>query len=440
MAKHLKDIVEEGFARLESLAEKRREILYRADQIASSTTGDHTDSADSKLRHAETSLMTEMESKSKQLLSELEKTLSDEDESGRHFLESGKSRLKLKISGTLTELAQTKAHLLDGSVERLDSLFQELEKDSDVARRHLQSEVERLLADLASSCKANHAKLLQTQSEVEAKLSEETQPLMAELAKTFQWKLEAIEKRRSEIVEELDKMHAQQVKRLAENLNESALTPILREQFASMKQSCVGKEQEMSALQDETYTQVTELFSKTGKESLETLQNEYENSRTATISNLEDLKSFKSGILKQQQSYFSDRSQEVKVHVEAICSELITQSGGTASNNKVDAAFMETSTQLNSLTGELNNKLENLLQSQAEGLSKLGQSTSRNFSNLLQDFKTQMQDMLKQQELLCQDKEQSLLKQLAHLEEQVARFTESNKSEGSIELNGGSSE
>src|SRR6185295_4321566 len=115
MGKNLKDIVDEGFSQLAVLAEKRAEILSRAEKISEAAGGSKASDAEQKLRNSESEYVAEMNARSGQLLQELKTTLAEVTDDNITFQGGVRSNFKQQVSGIINELERSKTYHINGT-------------------------------------------------------------------------------------------------------------------------------------------------------------------------------------------------------------------------------------------------------------------------------------------------------------------------------------
>lgn len=427
MGKHLKDIVEDGFSRLEELADRRRQILSRAQEVAIASLNPQNEAMENKLNQSESALVSDMNEKAEQLLHELKETLEQASESNRHFLNGVKENLEMRLNGTLSEILNSKSNISAGVTERLDSLFNELEKDSESAKSTLNSELNRLISELEGICKGQQTQLLKSQSQIDARVSIECGQLKSSLSEVLNQVLSNLDKKRSDTTATLVSLYQQQKEKLNTKSEESSIDPsaVLSEQFEKMKSTCAEGKQTMVQTSNKLLQSTLEELTSLSRSRLATLDADCALARDLVSRNLETLQGFKERMSTDHELALSEREKDIKNRAAAIYMDMITMQNpsdpGSGSANG-ENLFVSTSIELKQMAESLNLQLSDLLQTHSEGLTKLLSSAVRSYSNMMNDFRTQLLELLKEQEEGCIKKEQSLEKQLVLLEGQIAKI------------------
>ncbi len=254
MAKNLKDIVDEGFAKLALLAEKRTEILQRSEEIANAASGPQSVIADQKMTAAESGYRAEINSQLDRLLEDLRQTLVQVAENNQIFLASSKENLRLRIARILRELEQTQEFSLTGTSQNLESLILQLEKDFEANRSDLRSEAVKHLGELESLCKRSQSWLHQSQAEIAGKLASSEYELTGLLGESFGDLVHQAEERRrlvSESLEDFYRMQDEQMAAATEELNEETSLAVTKS-LNDMNKLCAETEKKLEAARDQT--------------------------------------------------------------------------------------------------------------------------------------------------------------------------------------------
>lgn len=418
MGKLLKDIIDEGFTKLEGLAEKRREILTRAEKVIKEASDPQSDLLEGKMKAAESSSVAEMSTRVDKLMHELRHSLTEQAESNAIFTSGIKNSLKMHGLGIHNELNQTKAHYINGASERLDSLISELEKDSVSFKRNLGSELAKILFDLNSFCKSNQSSLMQSQSDIEAKISLRQHELNTLLGTTFNEIVGEAEQKRKQVNDFLDNLYRRQLEKMDAETEElhGRISKVVKEHLDNMKDSCLSVQKAFHSKQEATLLPTIDRLKTSTETPISELEKLSEDRRNAMSQKSIELREYRSNLLKQHSDALSERESNSKSNTDAFCAELLHPSSG---RSKIDEAFAELSTELSTLTEELQTKMKDLVKAQSDGLTKLNASTRRSYIDLFSDFKTQFRDVVRTQEQLCEEKEEELVRQLENLDKQI---------------------
>ncbi len=434
MGKSLKDIVDEGFSKLELLAEKRKATLARAEQIASTASATQGEAADAKMKATENTLISEMNSRAEHLLQEMRQSLMQASEDNRSFENGAKESLKAQSGAVMTQLERSKTVALDGSVERLDLVLLQLEKDSQSDRRNISTESYRMQTELENICKANQAVLIQSESDVEARLSIKQYELTAVLGETFKQVIQDAERKRAEVAATMENLFRRQSAKLNAEADDLALHAnlLIKEEFDKMRDPCISAEKKMDQIRGEVLASTADRLEFVSKHPVLEFESNFQSRMAALNKTFEDFRELSNELLKQQKQSMTDRDVVYRSNADAIYTALL--SDGDASGlgrSRIEDSFNEIAVELKGVADDLNKKLSTLLKTQSEGLSKLSAGAEKSFADLHADFKIQLKDTFKAQDQICVQREEELLKQLERLEKQIvetnALFGESGK-------------
>jgi hypothetical protein len=420
MAKNLKDLVEEGFSQLDAIGEKRIEILARAEKMGNVALSQKVGDAEAKVRDAESRCLPEMESQVQQLLQELRQTLAHVAEGNVSVQNDLRRKLKLQVSGLLSQIAQRKSYTLSGARGRLDVSLLELETEFRSAKNVLSSEVARLLAELNSMSHNNLSVLRQSQSEVAMKISLAGYDVSESLTKAFNQMTDGVETKRRETVDFLDSLYHRQMERLEEasaDLN-LRLAPVVSEECDTMKDRCIAGEKALEQVCDTALSTAYDEMKALSHEPLEKLEKQSDRSRQELLEKSAVLQDMSKRFLEEEQSFLTEQSNRIAGKSDKIYAALTKFEMGAESGHVADA-LAEISVEFSGLVDDLQRRLKDLLGTQSQGLARLNTSVDKAFSDLFVDFKTQLKELVRVQEQICAKKEEELFAHLQKLEKQI---------------------
>ncbi len=425
MAKNLKDIVDEGFAKLALLADKRMEILKRSEQIASTAGAPQIEFASQKMAAAEVGFRAEINTQLDSLLEDLRQTLVQVAENNQIFLVSVKENLRLRIAKILRELEQTQDYALSGTSEKLGSLILQSEKDFEANRSDLRSESVMLLGDLESLCKRSQSWLHQSQAEIAGKIASSEYELTALLGESFGSLVQQAEERRRQVSESLEEFYRKQDEQMSaatEELNEKTSLAVSKS-LSSMEKLCVDSEQKLKAAQDETIKAATSELKSLTHDSLSELVDSCDYSKQELSEKLAEAQELSLQLNAQIKKVLSERESNIKAQAESVYLEL-KNSGeetlGIVVRSPVDLAFAAVTDEFGTMQSNLKRKIDDLLKVQAESIASLSAASERTFAELVADSKTQIVEMAKTQDALAEQKEAELLQRLEKLAKQIS--------------------
>ena len=248
MSRNFKDIIDEGFSQLALLADKRREILSRAEKITGDVCAAHNQAAGSKLQATESHILPEINACSEHLLQELQQTIAQVTGDNARFQSGLKDTLQTSVSLVLAQLARTRTYLLSSARERLDILLLELDTEFQADKLRLGAESTRRLSELDNWSLSSQSALRQAQSEMSLRVSLAEYKTTAQLGKTFGQIIQDAETKRQEITEYLNSLLDQQVEKLSADSTDlhSRLEPLIQEQCEKMKELCATRQQSLN--------------------------------------------------------------------------------------------------------------------------------------------------------------------------------------------------
>jgi hypothetical protein len=424
MGKNIKDIVDEGFTRLANLAEKRLEIVSNCAKIAEAAGGTHFEAAGKKVRAAESSYLTEINTLEERLLAELRQAVAQVAESNQFFQGGTREALATHLSGCLDEMNHGKEYMLQGSSERLDSLFLQTQKEFKSHEDFLRSESARLFQELKSLCRGSHSDLHQAHAEMAGKLTQTQDEFVALLGEACDSIIRDAEAKRCRLKEDLEKTgreHASEMSRRIEDLDE-LVTTLVAKSLQDLKATCINIETELNEKRSIFLAETVSSMQAVSKDSLVQLEDSYDYSQKELTEKLTLILELTKNLLQHEQQSLAEQDAVLRGNIVAIGNELKNggADAGAGPRSPVEEAFSEIAGEMNTLGEELNHKMRALLAAQAEAMAKLCAASEKSFLDLFADFMTQMKENMKVQDQLFDQKEEELLKQLERLEKQIS--------------------
>lgn len=423
MGKNIKEIVEEGFARLSSLGEKRSEILNRCRSIASTGSPEFAQAGE-KLKEAEAGYLAEINTQVAGLLSEMRKILAQVEENSLFFQGEIKETLVRHLTGHLAEMNNTRDYMLKGSSERLDSIFSQTEREFKAHENAASSESQKLLGELNAICQASHSGVIQSQAAIAGKLSQNQDSFRMLLSEAYATFVQSAEKKRQLALEKMSQSGRQQSDELARavaNLD-SLVASLVTASIAGLKADCQKLEESLSERRAEILEPCRGGLEEASREALSQLQSDYERCHGEISAQTADLLETAKNTLELEKKSLADLDGTFRSNAETFCKEL---SSGAADSvpgsrrNPVEEAFTQAGDEMNLAAEDLKRKLKALLDAQSDALSKLCAGAEKSFLDLFDDFKAQLQESMKAHDQLCDQKESHLKIQLSKLEKQI---------------------
>ena len=424
MSRNLKDIVDDGFAKLNSLAERRKEILKRTAVLSHGET-DLQDNAVVKLKDVEHDFTAEMNQRSEQAEEFLRQTLAQIAEDNERYLDSVQQSLKMRVSKILKEIAHGQSTGLLAASERLDALMNPLERELAASSSDLRMQATRLLGDLESACnqsqsalhltyKNSNDKLRSTQNELIAKLDDEYNKV---LDKAFSERGERLRtaadltKEQSVLVTKLDKELDDNFKKILDGSLKD-LKALEKEIKQSLKQANDG------ILKDT----VNSFDAKTDEWKVE-LQESYDFSRQELDDKLAELKQSSDLIAEDLRRFFASSDDDVRAEAAAKSDRMkmsilfgtdIDSADISARNPLAD--FPQ---EMKELAKNFKDRLQKLNADHSEKLTQLVASTEASWKEVSASAEEKLQEALKEQGAAWTEKEEKLGAQIDKLEQTI---------------------
>lgn len=426
MAKNIKDIVEEGFAKLASLADRRKEILQRCELVANAASGAPLAAAEQKVRAAESMYVEEINTQVEHLLSELQQTLAQVAENNQFYQGGVRDKLTMHVGGALTELSQTEDYLHTVSSVQLDSQFAQTDKEIKSYKDDISNESSKMIAELDAECRQNTVELKQTQAEIAGQLTHNQNELNGLIGETCNSIIQNAEKKRKKVSEKLQKLAKGQSDELgkAQRGTEELVEAAAVKSKERMQESCSNAEDELKKKSEIVLNNVLSDMQSVSKDALAQLEDSYDYSRQELSEKLTSLLDLTKKLLQQEQQSLSEMDGGMRNQADALCVELRTGGSdvdgtGIGPRNPIEEAFGTLNDDLNDISDELNRRIKVLLKDQRETMTNFCNSAEKSLLDLFADFMTQMKDNIKVQDQLCIQKEEELLRKLDKLEKQI---------------------
>lgn len=424
MSRNLKDIVDEGFARLNVLAEKRTEIVKRCSVFTEEGAHFHDDAVN-KLKDVEKSFTSEVTERTKQSEAYLQQMLAQIAEDNERFLSSLQKNLQLRVSKITQSIAYEQEQGGLRSAERLDSLVKPFERELAAGSSDLKLQSSRLLAGLERACKQSHAKLLESQTMMTTKLSNCSSELSLELRQNYTDTLSKLSDTRAEKNAAIEKMYSKLTKSLEkfdkdlDKQIEQSIKDALKE-FDDLQSSV---EKSLLESQETALKSATEELDSKNEESLTELKDssEFGNQeiddkmaelKQSTDELTKDLKNYLSGAEDDARARASKRADRIKMSIlfgdDPDAEELV-------SRNPL-AGLPE---EMHELTRSFKERLNKLLKSHSEKLSEIRAENEKSWNELGESFDKRFQEKLAEDDNAWQEKEAKLNSQIEALEQRA---------------------
>lgn len=425
-AKSLKDIVEEGFSKLNALSEKRKVIIERCQESSGGVDGPQAKMGMQKLEATESAYVLEMNTQLDRSQTLLQQTLNQLLEDNERYIAGVKENLNLKISKILKDIAFKKEWQAASALSRLDSTFAPMEREVELSKAELRFQALSLLGELESACKRNQSGLHEKQAEIVASLSASEHELTGSLSKELGSRIQEAQKRGEQVGESLRTLYkeqAEELSKLSENMD-SRISLAVSKSHDSIKQ--LGKESEQTLEQvksDLVSTAASEIVS-SSQESFSELESSYEFSHQELTEKLSEMRGQTERLLEQVKQFLKDVEEGVRSSAENIAKEakekpLALSADSMSLRNPVEETMRQLTRDADATVVDFKRQLGDLLRMQSEKLSNLCSSTEEAFSAACLSLNTELKELNKVHEQSWSDKEQELLSRLQKLEKET---------------------
>lgn len=426
MSKSLKDIVEDGFNRLAVLADKRKELMARCDELAEGTSSKQCQQGVNKLEQTELTYTAEVNSHVDRSKEVLQQTLSQIVEDNERYLASVKENLQLRISRVFKELAHTREWVMAGAAEKFDSSVRPLERETEAGVIELRFEAVKLLGELEAACSRNQSALHEVQAEIAGNLSSNEHELTASLGTEFSALVQESARRRTKQTETLEKLYSEQASQMTSLTEEMDLriSLVVTQNLETVKK--LGKESEkaIDGIREEVISSAATEIVNLSQESFSELEASYEFSHHELSEKLTDLRSQTDSLLAQVKQQLADLETSVRASCQTVSEEVkkrpVPDPSATANlRNPVDEAIKQLSRELDVTSTDFKRQLNELLKIQSDRLNNLCASAESSISATALALNTELKQMSRLHEQTWGEREQELQNRLRKLEKEA---------------------
>lgn len=424
MSKNLKDIVEEGFSKLSSLAAKRQEILSRCDRLTEGSSSEEASHAIRKIESVQSEYKDEMSAHIERSEEVLQQALGQIIEDNERFLSGVKEHLELRIAKMIKDLNHSREWTVASASERFDSMIRPLEREKEAGTTDLRFEALKLLSELEAYCKRSQSTFHEAQAEIAGRLSSSEHELTAELGVEFRELVEEAEKKRHLVTQSLEQLYSHQTEQLStltEDLNER-LSNAVKDNIRSVKQMSKGSEESLDKIKDEIVTTAVAEIVNLSQESFSELESSYEFSHHELSDKLAELRRQTNKLREQVKEQLSESEQSIRSRCATLCETLKEQPEAGSSKDKnaaVDELIANFSRQIDLIGNDYRSQMSELVKIQVERLGNLSGSAENSFLTSAQALSTELKQMMRMQQQTWNDKEQELLKRIIKLERET---------------------
>lgn len=424
MSGQLKDIVEDGFARLESLAAKRKSILKQVDELAEKASQKQLELADTQMAELESQIASHMERQTKRLQDELNASLEGVLNREKEYVKNSISNMASRMKAALAELKHSQKNFEQNALDRLASSFAELNVESEFSRKMLDAEIERFLSELNSLSLENQSLFRSAESDAKRSLSVEFDRSTEELNKRSQAVAQQFFEKTREANESISEASKLQIAKWVTLTEKPArvISQLLKEEFQKIKEQIEEEQVAIKFSHERLLGSSTERLSDSAGKMNEQLLSEFEASYSAVSGRLDELKQLSAELLEQQKASLLDQDSDVKRQVYRVYFDLITSSERAPNErSNLDKALAELSKELTLLADDLRIRWSEIRKIQEEQIKALSQSASNSLLALQAEGKAKVNDLIEQKERETIKQEDELLQHMASVEKKIKR-------------------
>lgn len=427
MSKSLKDIVEEGFARLAVLSEKRKELLLRCEEFADGSSSPQCKQGLNKLESTEVSYSQEISAHVDRSQEVLQQTLAQIVEDNERFLASVKENLHLRITRVLKELERSRDWLIAGSTEKYESLIMPLEREMEAGKTELRFQAVKLLGDLEASCKRSQSALNESQAEIAGRLSSSEHELIGMLGSDFGTLVQESEKRRSLVTQSLEMLYKQQSEQMTTLTEEmdQRISLVVAKKLESVKALGNTTETSIEQIRDKVLSAAAAEIAASSQEAFSELEVSYEFSHQDLSEKLQDLRRQTNEMLVQVKQFLDELENSIRSSADSIDTELrsrppVDPVSTLSLRNPVEETIKQLSREADSVAVDFKRQMNELVKIQSDRLSNLCASAETSLSAATQALNTELKQMTRLHDQTWTEREQELTNRLRKLEKEAS--------------------
>lgn len=424
MSRNLKDIVDEGFARLTTLSERRIEILKKCSVFTEDGAALQEDAV-TKLKSVEKDFVSEVTGRTKQSEEYLQQMLAQIAEDNERFLSSLQKNLQLRVSRITQEITHEQDQGLRLASERLDSRVKPFERELASGSSDLKLQSSRLLAELERACKQGHSKLLESQTLMTAKLSNCSSELSLELRDSYSALAEKNNNQRAEKNAAIEKMYSNFSKTLQkfdkdlEKQIEQSIKDALKE-FDDLESSV---KKSLLDAQASVVISATAGLNAKNQESLTELNESLEFGNQEIAEKMAELKQSTENISKELKEYLSGADDDARLRAskraDRIKMSILFGDDPDAEDLVSRNPLSGLSEELHELSRAFKDRLNKLLKTHSEKLSNIREENEKSWTELSESFDRRLQEKMSEDDKAWSENESKLNSQIEALEQRA---------------------
>ncbi len=424
MSRNLKDIVDEGFARLGTLSERRAEILKKCSMFTEDGAASQEDAV-TKLKSVEKDFVSEVTGRTKQSEEYLQQMLAQIAEDNERFLSSLQKNLQLKVSRITQDISHNQDQGLRSASERLDSHVKPFERELASGSSELKLQSSRLLAGLERACKQGHGKLLESQTQMTVKLSNCGSELSTELRDSYSALAEKNNNQRAEknaVIEKIYLNFSNSLQKFDKDLEkqiEQSIKDALKE-FDDLESSV--KKSLLDAHESVLSSAAAGLDAK-NQESLAELKESLEFGNQEVAEKMAELKQSTDAITKELRDYLSEADDDARIRASKRADRIKMSilfgddpdSEDLVSRNPLSGLSEE----MHELSRAFKERLNKLLKMHVQKLSDIREENEKSWTELSESFDRRLQEKLSEDDKAWAENESKLNLQIEALEQRA---------------------
>lgn len=424
MSRNLKDIVDEGFAKLAVYSDKRKELVQRSASLSTGS-AELQEQAVERLKGVDAEFREEMHARTQQAERYLEQTLAQINQDNGAYLESLRQRLTLELAKAKDNLLHEKVRKTDALSEKFDALLNPLERVLAAGSTDLRLESTRLIADLESICKQGHAHLQNMEADCKNKLTDCEQDVLRRFSKDFTDLLSEIDKERKERNAELEKAandQSKQSSKLAKQID-SEVEKIAEEQLDEFQSTDEKVRESLLKTYESLLSTGRSSLSEHSTQSSEKLKESCQKTAKILDEKFDDCKKVAESAAEELQKYLSQTDDAIRTNAISRSDRMkmaILFGGDLDSKDLVaNNPLADLPQEMQELSKQFKADLQKLEDAQTEKAKAISESIESNWHSLDASISEKLLDLLNTQEKEFIEQERSLLAQIEKLEQAV---------------------
>lgn len=422
MNKSPREILDEGFARLAVLSQKRKEILNSLEEPEALGAGEARSAGLEKLETMRSSCIEEVELRAGCSRETIDKALSQIVNENERVYSGFAENLRSAFLRLYCELSENGELSLFHASEKIAAALHPLEKNLDCAASEMRLEAVEFLGRLEDICKQREFELNSLNSQSAGEFSAAERRLEQELESALKSVADLRAQRKEDVETALEKFYAEEgarLRRFAEEMD-GRLKLVLSERISELSKSAKISEEELDRISVELRRSAVERFSELGTESLADLRASCDSGINQVSARALEFRSQTENFCEQTRRHPAELSEEIRKKCESAIEELKERPLPRRQNDSFKAAIEDSLTNLSmDLDAQLvdfKRQLSGLMQAQLEQISELCESAEKSINESAAASVDEIKEMALRQDLEWSEREQEILTRLKNLE------------------------